>query len=492
MAALRSRRVSIRCGGDYGGAATAARWLLRFIIMQAHVVRDATADMVAHSQQLASWDADLSCDTETLAPRSRGGGALLQIGQAPMTPHMVPMIHGGDPGHYDPRDGTLDRWVKMFAESSMLQMTMMAAANLFVLGISAGAYSWLTKDRAPIHDEDEEVEPRVNDHFEEDVYGFAISAAVRDLHMIAHGEGTFAVQMFRCALAVIILNFSMALQCYLLAEIRFLCTALAVDDIRETYNAFEFHMYGSNESHVTRNIHGHVRGLPDFFNPDLFGTLPEELKRQVCILPMSQPGFLAVLLFVWTITCMGEVRRINSLFVSLIVAMPTKDTMCGALVNKNSFAGEDPEEAEQTRSVRVIVHLTYSLKVGIFTFIMLPRLILTSVLLYLGCRWLMSTDNFSDVFLDSVALEFVMYLKNLLYHALLPGRTKRDCTNTEIHPPTTHEQASVISFAGTIAWGTISGLWCYFYMCRFQQVLPDFNWDMKAACMNWASHDYHS
>jgi len=43
--------------------------------------------------------------------------------------------------------------------------------------------------------------------------------------------------------------------------------------------------------------------------------------------------------------------------------------------------------------------------------VLLPRLLMSGVLLWLGCRWLLATPNFADLVLNAVALEFILTLK---------------------------------------------------------------------------------
>merc|ERR1712194_405921 len=210
-------------------------------------------------------------------------------------------------------------------------------------------------------------------------------------------------------------------------------------------------MYGSNESHTSLTTNGKHRGIHEFFQPELFGELPESLKSQVCNIPLSQPSFFFVVMFVWTLTCIGEIKKVNDLFLSLVVAMPTSDTMEKALVRDINDEDGDGDVNEQ-----VIVHLTAGVKSFLSCCILLPRLLMTSYLLFLGCRWLAATNDFSDLVLNAVALEFVVFLKDLLYHALVPDRNKHDVQNTEIKAPSKTEPASYWIFLGTFLWGAVA------------------------------------
>lgn len=330
----------------------------------------------------------------------------------------------------------------------------------------------------PKLNEDEELCKNTN--LDEDTYGLAISSLIRDIMMIVNGEGTPALRLFRLMLSLGLVLGNIAIQLFLLVQIKTFCTFKAVHDIQETYDKYEFLMYGSEESHTTLTSNAKHRGLPEFFRPEVFDKLPEELKDGVCNIPLSQPRFFMAVLFVWTLTCIGEVKKVFTLSASLLIATPTGASMVGALQASN-----EEDDGDGVRNEKVIVHLTVLVKVVIAGLVLLPRLLITLYLLFLGSRWLAATNDFQELVLNAVALEFLLLLKNLLFYVLVPERNKRDLQHTEIMPPSKRQSASYWVFLGTSLWAFVAAVWCVGYTYKWQQVLPGYRWDVSEACAKW-------
>merc|ERR1712007_397762 len=143
---------------------------------------------------------------------------------------------------------------------------------------------------------------------------------------------------------------------------------------------------------------------------------------------------------------------------------------------------------EETHSLRV-VGLTYVVK-AIIALIALVRLGICSILLWMGCRWLVATTNFGDLIRNAVALVFVLELKDFLYVILVPARNKRDLKNTNIAPPKEKENPSVFLFIGSFFWIPVTIMWVFGYLYMFQQVLPGYRWDIEEVCIQWTMERY--
>merc|ERR1719210_868592 len=96
--------------------------------------------------------------------------------------------------------------------------------------------------------------------------------------------------------------------------------------------------------------------------------------------------------------------------------------------------------------------------------VLLPRLCITCFLLWIGCRWLLATNNFADLILNSVALEFVLCLKDVLFKAMVPRRSTLDLAATKIQPAQKKEPESLAALIGTIVWGCLAAGWVTVYM----------------------------
>merc|ERR1719195_984998 len=132
----------------------------------------------------------------------------------------------------------------------------------------------------------------------------------------------------------------------------------------------------------------------------------------------------------------------------------------------------------------LVVGLTRPLKAFIAV-VFLVRQATTAVLLWLGCRWLAATPNFSDILLNAVALEFILMLKELLYNSMVSLRSRRETTSTLILPV---ENAAAFRFsvqARQSMWGIAALAWVVIYITWFQRVLPLYNWDVHEVCRSW-------
>merc|ERR1712137_391436 len=144
---------------------------------------------------------------------------------------------------------------------------------------------------------------------------------------------------------------------------------------------------------------------------------------------------------------------------------------------------------DKTLHTLKIVGITIFVKV-ILAIIVLCRLGICSILLWMGCRWLVATTNFGDLVLNSVALVFVLELKDFLYVILVPARNKRDLQNTYIDSAKESEKPNPARFLGTFAWLIVAVIWVYLYICHFQRVLPGYKWDVKKVCVAWITERY--
>merc|ERR1719487_646953 len=94
-----------------------------------------------------------------------------------------------------------------------------------------------------------------------------------------------------------------------------------------------------------------------------------------------------------------------------MVHLPTLTSMQYALSAKDDGTDE-------------VVGLTYCLKFVLLFGVQFPRIAMNCILLWLGARWLVATLGFGDLFLNALALEFILNLSWLLYDALVPHNSK--------------------------------------------------------------------
>jgi hypothetical protein len=234
------------------------------------------------------------------------------------------------------------------------------------------------------------------------------------------------------------------------------------------------------------NVNGKHRGVDGTFMPGNIDTLEEGLKGRVCNIAFSQSGFFGAVLLIWTLTVIAELRNIIALFRSLIVNTRNIKSMEDALLDCDPDIDDD-----DPRNGWIIDGLTISMKVAIMLLVIIPRLVLTIVLLWLGCRFLAATNDFGEMVLNAIALEFILMLKDLLYSTIVPDRNKREIEHINIKPSIAVDHASYWTYLGTFTWLIIAFAWIVFYVFHFQMVLPLYKWDVKGPCTEYIKDRYY-
>jgi len=342
-------------------------------------------------------------------------------------------------------------------------------------------------DDAPLMDagvggSNEDAGPRVEktivlrpEGLDEDLYGMALASLIRDSQRFAVKSEVFWLRFGRLSISLLVLGFTMTLQTFLLYEMKHLVTSVSTKEARETYDKYELWMYGNTTGATTLTKNGYHRGVDGYFNASRFASFDDASKDSVCQMPLSQPTFFVGILLVWTLVIMAEMRRTFDIGGSLIWATPTIDSMANSLT-------ETPEEGDEAV---IVVGLTLPIKLIAGTCVLLPRLIVSSLLLWLGCRWLTGTMGFGDVLQNAVTLEFILLLKDLFYKTMAPHHNKLETRNTLILPYADRAKPSSSVFLGAFLWGIISICFVLIYMEVGQQVLPEYRWDIHDACADY-------
>lgn len=310
---------------------------------------------------------------------------------------------------------------------------------------------------------------------DQDIYGMGITALIRDTQRFALGTECFALRLSRLLISLLTMLFTMSLQVFLLVQMKTLVTSASTREAQDTYQKYEVAMYGNDKSRMTAFPHGQLRGKPEWFDGSAFTGLSDEEKDAVCQVPLSQPTFFIALLLVWTLVCFSELRHSFDIAGSLIVATPTIESMKDSL----------KESEKQGDEAVVVIGLTLPVKIFAVTFIIIPRMIVSFTLLWLGCRWLTGTFGFSDVLQNTVALEFILLLKDILYETITPAHNKEETENTMVQPFVEEERPTSSVFLGAFTWGVAAIAWVMLYVIYFQQVLPDYQWDVHDTCVTY-------
>eukprot|EP00930_Biecheleria_cincta_P063119 TRINITY_DN4861_c0_g1_i2.p1 TRINITY_DN4861_c0_g1~~TRINITY_DN4861_c0_g1_i2.p1 ORF type:complete len:422 (-),score=77.51 TRINITY_DN4861_c0_g1_i2:45-1310(-) len=323
--------------------------------------------------------------------------------------------------------------------------------------------------------QDLETVDREPENLDEDVYGAGITALVRDSYSLVAGKGDLLLRISRLASSFLLMIFVVSLQIWTISQMQTLVCGRAVSEIRKIYGRYEFIMYGADINHIYLTPNGFPRGLDKkYFDQANFENLTSDEQDLACAIPFSQPKLLLPILFIWTLTIVADLRRCGDLFVRLILSTPTISSMQDAVV-------------EGDGETQIIVGLTKTMKAALATTCIIPRWVIDVYLLWLGCRWLAATPSFSDLLLNSVALEFIVLLKDALYTGVVPDRNKRATQNTLVQPWQKTEPANYRVFLSSFLLMAVTCAWVLYYVYRFQAVLPDYKWDVAATCKEYVA-----
>jgi len=348
-------------------------------------------------------------------------------------------------------------------------------ANALLVVAVVGLFIYLRQAAArdqPDNADQSDSEVRFPCSFDEDVYMMSIGLISRDLYQLAKGATNRHLPSFRIGYAILLTAVTLFMQMALLWCTKAYVTPQQVAAIRDSYDAYEQHMYGG-ENNTRVSYTGNHRGLPEYFQPELFESLDDDVKGDVCQIPFSQLKFLIFILMIWTTTCAAQLSRCVLYMWNLLVCLPTISSMEYAV---------HCERAGKPRRRWLIIGLTLHVKLLMLALVFLPWLLSTCYLCWLGCRWLSATNNFGDFVGNAMALEFILQFKSLMYYAVCSERTKRDLQNTKHSPPSKTEDASFLSYFNTLAWGALAVVWVYAYIFHLQHVLPEYQWDVHEPC----------
>jgi len=354
---------------------------------------------------------------------------------------------------------------------------------------------WGLHEKVTHHTSEEDPLCRPPKRLPADSYIFCVLTLLRDVQMIVLKRGNVNLRASRIVASFVLLFGKISIQLLVITCIKAYVTAKWVHDLRVDYDEYERDMY---PGHTVLTSTGH-RGTDGNLRIEQFDLMSDDLKERVCAIPFSQQGFFMAILFIWTLTCISEIRSSIEMLNNLILQTKVIPSMSGCLSNVGK---EDDEDMDGTASAQVMIkgtHLdedmiimgiTRPIKTILTVVVILPRLIVPLIMLWLGSRFLAATNDFSELVLNAVGLEFIMKLKDLLYYTIVPARCKREISRLTLVPAVTAEAATYYTYLGSFKWAFISFVWCAYYTYYLQQVLPNYRWDVQRPCSEWITRRY--
>jgi hypothetical protein len=233
-------------------------------------------------------------------------------------------------------------------------------------------------------------------------------------------------------------------------------------------------------------VNGKHRGSDrKFLVPANFGKLSLQEQSAACHIPLSQPGFFFVILLIWALTTAKELLATVELGRHSVWGIHTCEHM--------------DEILDEGQEGFLVSALPLWLKVLIIIMLMI-RCVITIGLLWIGSQWLLSTNDFESLVLNAVALEFILCLKEMLFYALMSAKNRQDLANTKFVLEQKKDNMAKLLLAAGFAIPCISVIWVTLYTgylpwlqlkyTGFQQVLPNYQWDVVDPCKSWMEWRY--
>mmetsp|Transcript_92379 Transcript_92379/g.298557 ORF Transcript_92379/g.298557 Transcript_92379/m.298557 type:complete len:396 (-) Transcript_92379:244-1431(-) len=232
----------------------------------------------------------------------------------------------------------------------------------------------------------------------QDAYGAAVVAMVRDVPRLTSKDKAVDRQLaiWNCLFAFIVLAVNLVLQSFMLAYIYLYVVGSDVRQVQKLYKEFRQSMYTSSGE----------------FLQDKW-VLYED-RQDLCQITLWNRPFYYSILTCWNLVMLIEIRNTEE-FIRDILRVP--------LV-------EDPKDmVKKAGDQEHCVGLTWWTKVMVVGCTALPRLCTAIVLLWIGCEWLSATSQFEDLVMNTVAMNFIVEIDNLLFEGLLPRHQRKDVAN---------------------------------------------------------------
>lgn len=155
-------------------------------------------------------------------------------------------------------------------------------------------------------------------------------------------------------------------------------------------------------------------------NETKFAVWPDEKKELLCeIVFAARRDFLYIILVLWWITLVNEVRRCERIAFRRIRMIPT----CTEL--------DEQFHIDENKIERVSA-LTRKTRMLLLIIIVLPKMLISMVLLGIGTLWLTATTSYSELLLNALALEFIVQVDELIFDAIFAESLKEHIQNARL------------------------------------------------------------
>jgi hypothetical protein len=276
------------------------------------------------------------------------------------------------------------------------------------------------------------------------VYGAGIFGVAHDLTIVLNSQLPESLLLFRCVHCLGMLLVNYVVQGYLLLATEWYVVLPAVHSIQSIYA--HYHKEAFDVTGVF---------LQERWNdPEIF---PIVTKMKLCQIPLSHPRFTLIIVFVWTIKAVAELKETMKIFRDI-------QRMEGAsrLSEVLTYPSRDGRRGSVTAMRGHIRRLTPMLRGALHAVITIPKLVLNCILFLYGTRWLVATTDFAGLVLNSVALSFIVEIDELIYATLLPLKVHEAVDSTKLLAHQQSEEADIGD-----RWTAYTRAWLFFAAAVF-------------------------
>jgi hypothetical protein len=266
---------------------------------------------------------------------------------------------------------------------------------------------------------------------DEDVYGAATFSIAYDFFEMFSGKDHdglgITLNIYRVLFVVFLLICNYGLQIGLLGWVYLYVAMPQVHEAQEVYQNYHANVFEVEDNGVI------TWGKDRWANWDQVDEL--------CNLAFANFWFMYAIICLWWVLMLTEVRKTERQWRKFSAIKDVKK------------AEEMITKVEKEGSVEsIVIGLTPLTRFTLYTSILLPKILISVVLTVVGSVWLTASTGFSYLILNSVALEFIILVDEVLFEGLLPESVKQNIALTKIvikaseHDPEAKERKTLAGY----------------------------------------------
>lgn len=301
-----------------------------------------------------------------------------------------------------------------------------------------------------------------------DTWGVMMYVIVKDLGEMADGEFTSA-RVVRVAYASVIMAINLVLQFMILWWVFEYVVIPSEASLQKHYALFHRDCFDVGGS----------------FNAKKWATFDAEIKQSLCQVALSQPSFMAAILFLWTLAMLSEFHENLRLH---------RHIMQMTVLPRSIKHGHQVIESETGEMTAFLVALSWKSRALLYVLIVIPKYMIIFVLTFIGWTWLSSSESFADLILNSLALGFVVTIDDLMFVSLFPEKVTERVSSLKLAVPANTydsddekikaQDADVQKSICRSLTLVVSAMVVLAMFIRWQTVLPGYEHELGHLCSN--------